>query len=218
MKRLSGVLAPFRSGLLLVLLGFLVGCGGAEGETAGVDLEQMDEQPRYDPYEVGPLFRDDRVLQHPPEGTVPRDRIVGEPLLTIGRIGGEPASEIPIPITPELLALGRKNFGIYCAACHGPGGYGGSVVAMNMQPPLPASLRMGHGAEHALGYYFDVITNGQGRMPSYAAELSVMERWAVVAYLTQVLQQPHPLTEAERLDSLRAETLRRRFPEAGHAR
>lgn len=185
------------------------------GQARGVDLERMIEQPRYDPYEVGPEFPDDRVLQHPPVGTVPRHRIVGKPLLTRG-VGadGEPTREIPVPVTAEFLELGRKNYGIFCAACHGVGGYGGSLVAANMQPPLPASLVTGHGAEHAPGRYYAVITRGQGRMPPYAAELTVVERWAVVAYLTRVLQQPHPLNEAERLDSLRAETLRRRFPAA----
>lgn len=192
------------------------------GEARGLDLERMTEQPRYDPYEAGPLFPDDRVLQHPPEGTVPRDRIVGRPELTRGVApGGEPVAEIPLPVTPGLLAVGRKSFGIYCAACHGAGGYGGSIVAMNMQPPLPPSLVTGHGAEHAPGYYFDVITHGQERMPPYAAELSVVERWAVVAYLTRVLQQPHPPSPAERLDSTRAAVLRERYPEEaerGHER
>ena len=33
------------------------------------------------------------------------------------------------------------------------------------------------------GYIYEVITKGFGLMASYAAELSVEERWAVVAYL-----------------------------------
>ncbi len=36
---------------------------------------------------------------------------------------------------------------------------------------------------HPAGYYFAVITEGFGMMRSYAAELSVEDRWAVVAYL-----------------------------------
>lgn len=200
-------------GLVALLLS--AGCDRL-GQARGVDLERMMEQPRYDPYEVGPEFPDGRVLQHPPEGTVPRHRIVGKPLLTRG-VGADdqPIDEIPVPVTAELLELGRKNYGIFCAACHGAGGYGGSLVAANMQPPLPPSLVTGHGAEHVPGHYYAVITRGQGRMPPYAAELTVAERWAVVAYLVRVLQQPHPLGDAERLDSLRGETLRRRFPEAG---
>lgn len=199
--------------LRLAVVALLAGCDRF-GQARGVDLERMIEQPRYDPYEAGPRFPDDRVLQHPPEGTVPRDRIVGQPLLTRGTDGGgQPAAEIPLPVDARMIAVGRERFGIYCAVCHGVGGYGGSIVATNMQPPLPPALVTGHGADHAPGYYFDVITRGQGRMPSYAAELSAEERWAVVAYLTRVLQQPHPLSPEELLDSTRAQAIQRRYPE-----
>jgi mono/diheme cytochrome c family protein len=37
--------------------------------------------------------------------------------------------------------------------------------------------------EVADGYIYQVITEGFGLMPSYAAELTVQERWAVVAYV-----------------------------------
>ena len=188
-------------------------CGGG-----GPDLERMIEQPRYEPYEAAPRFPDGRVLQHPPAGTVPRDRVVGQARVTTGQADGAPVDQVPLPVTRELLEEGRRNWGIHCAACHGAGGYGGSIVAMNMQPPLPTPLVTGHGAEHSPGEYFDVITNGSERMPSYASELSVRERWAVVAYMTRVLQQPHPLTPAERADSARAQILRRRYPEdRGHS-
>jgi hypothetical protein len=33
------------------------------------------------------------------------------------------------------------------------------------------------------GYLFDVITNGFGVMPDYAAQVPVADRWAVVAYI-----------------------------------
>ena len=34
-----------------------------------------------------------------------------------------------------------------------------------------------------LGHYYQVVANGFGLMPGYGAELSVEERWAVVAYV-----------------------------------
>ncbi|HVG59763.1 MAG TPA: cytochrome c [Hyalangium sp.] len=36
---------------------------------------------------------------------------------------------------------------------------------------------------HPPGFYYSVITEGYGLMPSYASELKPSERWAVVAYL-----------------------------------
>jgi mono/diheme cytochrome c family protein len=53
------------------------------------------------------------------------------------------------------------------------------------------------------GYTFAVATNGKGRMPSFSAQLTAEERWAVVAYL-QDLQQSPAVTAAQRADSARA--------------
>jgi mono/diheme cytochrome c family protein len=194
---------------LLPLLLLAAACERGGRRREAWDLERMREQPRYDAYGAGPRFPDGRALQRPPDGTVPRDRIVGQPWVTRGEVGGHWADSVPIPVTPALLAEGERGFRIYCAACHGAGGYGGSLVAMNMLPPRPPSLVTGHGAEHPPGYYYHAITEGTGRMPSYAAELSVTERWAVVAYLTQVLQRPHLLSADEVADSVRGEALRR---------
>ena len=33
------------------------------------------------------------------------------------------------------------------------------------------------------GYIFDVITNGFGAMPDYAAQIHPADRWAIVAYV-----------------------------------
>ena len=37
--------------------------------------------------------------------------------------------------------------------------------------------------EKPVGYFFDVITNGFGAMPDYAAQIPVADRWAIVAYV-----------------------------------
>jgi mono/diheme cytochrome c family protein len=37
--------------------------------------------------------------------------------------------------------------------------------------------------DRPIGYIFEVATKGHGLMASYAAELPVRERWAVVAYV-----------------------------------
>ncbi len=34
-----------------------------------------------------------------------------------------------------------------------------------------------------LGHFFDVITNGFGSMPSYASQIPVRDRWAIIAYI-----------------------------------
>jgi mono/diheme cytochrome c family protein len=57
----------------------------------------------------------------------------------------------------------------------------------------------------SVGHYYQVVANGFGLMPGYGAELSVEERWAVVAYVAALqLSQSAPISlvpasERERL-------------------
>jgi hypothetical protein len=45
-----------------------------------------------------------------------------------------------------------------------------------------------------VGHFFDAITNGWGAMPSYAAQIPVQDRWAIIAYVRalQLSQQNRP--------------------------
>ena len=45
----------------------------------------------------------------------------------------------------------------------------------------------------APGYFFDVMTEGYGVMPDYAAQISTEDRWAIAAYIEalQFSQQAH---------------------------
>jgi cytochrome c553 len=90
---------------------------------------------------------------------------------------------VPLPVSRKLLELGRKRFDITCATCHGPLADGKSIVATQMALRPPPSLQQAQYVAKPAGYIYEVITKGFGLMASYAAELSVEERWAVVAYL-----------------------------------
>ena len=81
-----------------------------------------------------------------------------------------------------------------CGTCHGPLGDGDSIVATQMSLRPPPSLH--NYANRAPGYIFEVATHGFGMMASYAAELSVEERWAVVAYVRALqVSQNVPVTD-----------------------
>ena len=46
-----------------------------------------------------------------------------------------------------------------------------------------------------LGHFFDVITNGFGAMPDYAAQVPARDRWAIIAYIRALqLSQEAPLS------------------------
>jgi hypothetical protein len=156
-------------------------------------LDQMaDRQPKANRYRESKFFDDGLVMKAPPEGTVPRERITLNARLTTGReadgpiqTNGEPlpmyVTSIPVPVTRKLLDLGRKRYEITCGTCHGTLGDGDSIVARNMALRPPPSLHRYN--ERPAGYIFEVATKGFGMMASYAAELTVEERWAVVAYI-----------------------------------
>lgn len=184
----------------------LAACGRGD-HRRGWDWERMRQQPRYDVYEASRFFADSAVMQTPPAGTIAREQIVGQPLFTEGSEGGRDATTIPVRVTPALLTLGRSRFEIYCAVCHGAGGYGGSVVAANMLPPRPPSLRSPAMRALPPGRVFRVVTQGFGRMPSYATQLSVEERWALIAYLQQLQQSGRAGSPEARDDSVRAARL-----------
>ena len=181
------------SSRLIILLASLAVplLGGACDEQL---LNPMAErQPRERAFRPSEFFQDRLAMRAPPKGTVPRERRTMNPTLTTGIISyaaqlapnGERvakyANKIPVTVNEQLLALGRKRYDITCGTCHGPLGDGNSIVGKQMSLRPPPSLHLY--ADRAPGYIFEVATRGFGLMASYAAELSVEERWAVVAYI-----------------------------------
>lgn len=169
-------------------------------------LDQMaDSQPKANRYKESHFYEDGLSMRAPPEGTVPKERITLNPRLTTGReVDGpvQPNAEplpnyvttVPLPLSQKLLDLGRKRFDITCATCHGPLGDGKSIVATQMSLRPPPSLHQAKYVSKPAGYFYEVISKGFGLMASYAAELTVEERWAVVAYLRALqLSQSTPV-------------------------
>jgi hypothetical protein len=156
-------------------------------------------QPRINNYSESEFYADRLAMREPPQGTVPRERIVLNAALSAGRTG-EPGKEvyvtsIPLKVDRPLLALGKKRFEITCGTCHGPVGDGDSIVARQMSLRPPPSLHKY--VDRPPGYIYDVITRGFGMMASYAGELPVRERWAVVAYVRALqISQASPLESA----------------------
>jgi mono/diheme cytochrome c family protein len=115
---------------------------------------------------------------------------------------------IPVPMTRKLLDVGRKRYDITCGTCHGMLGDGDSIVARQMSLRPPPSLH--RYTDRPAGYLYEVIAKGFGMMASYAAELTIEERWAIVAYVRALqLSQGTPAVELpadvrQRLEALPA--------------
>ncbi|MDY7232097.1 c-type cytochrome [Hyalangium rubrum] len=159
-------------------LATLTGC-----EIPSEVLHRMEDQSKYEYYEASEFWADGRSMRTPPEGTIPRERLVGDPGLTTGRVGAQFVNAFPqaIPVDKALLQLGQKKYNIVCSQCHGVLGDGNSVVAENMGLRLPPSLL--ELSSKPTGHFYAAINEGYGVMPSFSGELNTRERWAVVAYV-----------------------------------
>jgi mono/diheme cytochrome c family protein len=97
--------------------------------------------------------------------------------------------KLPIEANEANMKLGQTKFQIYCAACHGYGGYGDGLVhkradalAQGFWIP-PSSMHIDRIRSQPVGQIFHTITKGQGKMPGYAASLTPKERWAIALYV-----------------------------------
>ena len=56
------------------------------------------------------------------------------------------------------------------------------------QPPSLHDERL---RQAPAGHFFDVMTNGFGAMPAYAAQVPMRDRWAIVAYIRALQRSQH---------------------------
>jgi mono/diheme cytochrome c family protein len=142
----------------------------------------MQDQPKYLPYQASRFFQDGRTSRPLVPHTVARGHLDDDALLYTGKIDGVPAKEFPFPVTEPVLARGQERYNIYCAPCHDRvGNGGGMIVQRGYRRPTPFHVQRLRDA--AVGYFFDVVTNGFGVMPSYATQISAADRWAIIAYI-----------------------------------
>ncbi len=168
----------------------------------------MVVQPKLRPFAASDAFTDGAGMRPPPEGAVARDDPPRVGIIASGKDGTAWAMQSPLAIDRALLERGRDRFTVFCAACHGQFGDGNTAVARRMTLVRPRDLQSDAARGYPIGRIFSASANGYGLMPSYAAELSQRERWAVAAYV-QALQS----SRGVRLDDLPV-ALRARADEA----
>jgi hypothetical protein len=158
--------------------------------------QNMHDQAHYEPYEASPLFADGTSARPLPAGTVARGFLRADQAYYTG-VGadGRMAASFPMPVTRKLLARGRERFDIYCSPCHDRVGTGrGMIVRRGFTQPT--SFHDPRLKASPPGYFVNVMTQGFGVMPTYAAQVVPADRWAIAAWI-QVLQlsQDAPLAD-----------------------
>lgn len=156
--------------------------------------QEMYDQPRYKPLAKSDFFEDGRAARPLVEGTVARGTLD----VATAAGGGPPgslATELPVPLTRELLRRGQERYGIFCAPCHDATGAGrGMVVRRGYRPP--PSLHVERLRDAPVGHLYDVMTRGLGAMPDYAQQVPPSDRWAIAAYV-RALQLSQRATVAD---------------------
>ncbi len=150
----------------------------------------MHDQPKYIPLRESEFFGDMRSARPLPVGVVARDHLNEDTYLYTGKVNGVLGNVFPFPITADDLKRGQQRYNIYCTPCHSPVGDGHGVVVQRgyKQPPAYTDPKV---LQTPVGHYFDVMTNGYGAMPDYAAQISVQDRWRIVAYIRALQLSQH---------------------------
>ena len=167
--------------------------------------QDMHDQPKYIPLRESTFFGDARSARALVAGTVARGQLHEDALLYTGKVNGADTTMFPFRIDDRVMSRGRERFDIYCSPCHGRTGQGDGMVVLRgyRRPP---SFHQDRLRDAPVGHFFDVITNGFGAMPDYAAQIRAEDRWAIIAYVRALQLSEHATladVPAQELDRIR---------------
>jgi mono/diheme cytochrome c family protein len=144
--------------------------------------QDMHDQPKYRPFRQSDFFADQRSARPLVQGTVARGSLREDAVYFTGKAGSDFVAEIPVKVTPALLARGQERFQVFCSPCHGRTGRGdGMIVQRGFK--APSSFHVDRLRAMPVGYFYDVVTNGFGAMADYSAQVTPADRWAIAAYV-----------------------------------
>lgn len=188
MRRLPHSTTP-RLGLVaaVVLTSAIAGC-----------RQDMQNQPKFLPLRGTTFFADGRSARTQVPGTVARSQGEMDSYFLTGLIHGKEGDGMPIPVTITLLARGQERYNIYCSPCHSRVGNGEGMIVQRGYFQA-ADFQSDRLRQAPLGHFVNVILNGYGAMPSYAAQVQPVDRWAIAAYIRALqLSQSAKMTDAPR--------------------
>src|SRR2546430_8206786 len=120
-----------------------------------------------------------------------------------GKMGTNWGTGFPLPVTGDLMERGKQRFNINCAICHGQAEAGNGMTKQYGLTTV-VSLQDERIRKMADGEIFNTITNGKNTMLPYGPNVTVTDRWAIIAYL-RALQRSQNASEADVPPQNRAE-------------
>jgi mono/diheme cytochrome c family protein len=180
----------------------VLGFRGSHTRRTSIELfPDMVRQNKVRPETPSEFFPDEMSSRLAPAGTVSRSgpyvlngevlKIDGKPVyayedlpVNTGRILGTtnfvPVN--PLPITRQLLERGQQRYQINCMPCHGPAGDGKGITGKYGMVSM-ANFHDKRIIDMADGEIFNTITHGKNLMGAYGPNVTVEDRWAVIAYV-----------------------------------
>ena len=166
----------------------LAGCArGCTSSRPPIHLNpSMDNQPKVLAQTGSDFFYNGASMRDPVPGTVAIGGLKEDaPFFTGKGTDGQFVAASPVPVNEALVERGRLRYGIYCQPCHDARGDGKGILFQRGNVPT-ASFHQEKFLKYPDGQLFDVITNGQGLMPSYRWPIPPADRWAIIAYVREL--------------------------------
>ena len=175
----------------------------------------MHNQPKFYPQRGSEFYADGRSARPQVQQTVARSQLRQDSYFYTGFLNGKEGDAMPFAVDATVLARGQQSYNVYCTPCHSRVGNGAGMIVQRGYAAA-GNFHTARLEAAPLGHFFNVITNGYGAMPDYAAQLTPENRWAVVAYI-KALQLSQRATQADvasgaHVESLDSITEREGFP------
>ena len=155
----------------------------------------MEWQLKLRPQKPNGFFTNGISSQLPVAGTIPRGTIIQtiagavysyeDAPVNTGRITGTTnfVEDNPLHVTATLLKRGQQRYTINCSPCHGQLADGNGITKKIGAMLVMANLHDKRIVEMTDGELFYVISNGRNNMGAYGPNVTVEDRWAIIAYL-----------------------------------
>lgn len=155
--------------------------------------QDMQDQPKFFPQRGTTLFADGRSSRPQVDDTVGRSQLHQDSYFSTGLVDGKEGDGLPFPVSEEVLKRGQERYNVYCTPCHSRVGNGEGMIVQRGYAKA-GDFHTARLETAPLGHFFHVITNGYGAMPEYSAQVSPVDRWAIVAYIRalQLSQKAQP--------------------------
>ena len=144
----------------------------------------MQDQPKLKPYGAD-------AQRFPPEGTFPyKKHDTTSPAATPTASPKMDEDSFPFPVTEDVVKRGQERYNVSCSPCHSRVGDGEGLIVKRgfRRPPSLFDDRL---MKETVAHFYDVISNGNGAMPSYADQITPQDRYNIIAYIRALQLSQH---------------------------